>query len=74
MGNSTLNLRQLATALQQARARYPDQGVVIKADANLPYQNLAEVLSACDEAGLANVRLPVRSRAGGDANSSPSSP
>ena len=26
------------------------------------YQDLADVLSACDEAGIRNVRLPVRSR------------
>jgi biopolymer transport protein ExbD len=28
----------------------------------LAYQDLADVLSACDEAGIKNVRLPVRSR------------
>ena len=28
----------------------------------LAYQDLADVLSACDEAGIRNVRLPVRSR------------
>ena len=43
-------------------ASYANQGVVIRGDASLAYQDLADVLSACDEAGIRNVRLPVRSR------------
>ena len=43
-------------------SRYVNQGVVIRGDASLAYQDLADVLSACDEAGIRNVRLPVRSR------------
>ena len=35
---------------------------MIRGDASLTYQDLADVLSACDEAGIRNVRLPVRSR------------
>ena len=35
---------------------------MIRGDASLAYQDLADVLSACDEAGIRNVRLPVRSR------------
>ena len=48
--------------LREARDRYANQGVVIRGDASLAYQDLADVLSACDEAGIRNVRLPVRSR------------
>ena len=36
--------------------------MVIRGDASLNYQDLADVLSACDDAGIRNVRLPVRSR------------
>ena len=39
-----------------------NQGVVIRGDASLAYQDLADVLAACDVAGIRNVRLPVRSR------------
>ncbi len=42
--------------------KYINQGVVIRGDASLAYQDLADVLSACDEAGIRNVRLPVRTR------------
>jgi biopolymer transport protein ExbD len=60
---SSYNLDQLIARLREAKSRYANQGVVIRADASLPYQDLADVLSACDETEIRNVRLPVRSRA-----------
>ncbi|MDE2506412.1 MAG: biopolymer transporter ExbD [Planctomycetota bacterium] len=65
------NLESLTGALVEARTRFPDQGVLIRGDAALPYQHLADVLSACDAAGIRNVRLPVRAR---EADAKPSSP
>lgn len=62
---STYNLDQLLARLREAKRHYTNQGVVIRADASLPYQDLADVLSACDVAEISNVRLPVRSRDGG---------
>jgi len=62
VGESTYDLDRLVTLLREARGRYINQGFVIRGDASLTYQDLAEVLSACDEAGIRNVRLPVRSR------------
>jgi biopolymer transport protein ExbD len=62
VGESTYDLDRLVTLLRQARGRYVNQGVVIRGDASLSYQDLADVLSACDEAGIRNVRLPVRAR------------
>ncbi len=59
---TTYNLDQLVGRLREARNRYVNQGVVIRGDAFLSYQDLADVLSACDLAGIRNVRLPVRSR------------
>ena len=56
------DLNELVTRLRAAREQYANQGVVIRGDAALPYQDLADVLSACDEAGIRNVRLPVHSR------------
>src|SRR5262245_23045051 len=58
----TYNLDQLVTILREAQARYRNQGVVIRGEATLSYQDVADVLSACDEAGIRNVRLPVRAR------------
>jgi biopolymer transport protein ExbD len=62
VGESTYDLDGLVKMLREAKGRYVNQGVVIRADASLVYQDLADVLSACDEAGIRNVRLPVRSR------------
>jgi biopolymer transport protein ExbD len=66
VGEKTYDLDELVVLLREARGRYVNQGVVIRGDAGLAYQDLADVLSACDEAGIRNVRLPVRSRAGRD--------
>jgi biopolymer transport protein ExbD len=62
IGETTYDLGSLSALLRQARARYADQGVVIRGDARLNYQDLADVLSTCDTAGIRNVRLPVRPR------------
>jgi biopolymer transport protein ExbD len=63
VGEKTYDLDGLVALLREARGRYVNQGVVIRGDAKLTYQDLADVLSVCDEAGIRNVRLPVRSRA-----------
>ena len=62
VGRENHDLSSLERLLRQAHARYADQGVVIRGDATLAYQDLADVLSACDAAGIQNVRLPVRTR------------
>ena len=62
IGEANYDLTSLAATLREARERYADQGVVIRGDARLNYQDLADVLSACDGAGIRNVRLPVRPR------------
>lgn len=69
VGNTTHELPALAKILQGARERFEDQGVVIRGDSALNYQDLADVLSVCDRAGIHNVRLPVRPR--GDEPASP---
>ncbi len=62
LGDRTLDLAGLTSALIDARKRYSEQGVLIRGDGKLAYQDLADVLSACDSAGIRNVRLPVRPR------------
>jgi biopolymer transport protein ExbD len=62
VGEKTYDLDGLVALLREARGRYVNQGVVIRGEASLTYQDLADVLSACDEAGIRNVRLPVRTR------------
>ena len=60
VGEKTLDLAGLVEVLKAAKARYADQGVMIRGDGKLDYQHLADVLSACESAGIASVRLPVR--------------
>lgn len=62
VSETTYNLDQLGSFLQTARERFANQGVLIRGEATLAYQDLADVLSVCDAAGIRNVRLPVRSR------------
>jgi biopolymer transport protein ExbD len=62
VGGETLGLGDLTALLAEARARYADQGVLIRGDASLSYQDLADVLAACESAGIRSVRLPVRPR------------
>ena len=62
VGDRTYDLDGLADLLRRARARYANQGVMVRGGASLAYQDLADVLSICDAAGIRNVRLPVRSR------------
>ncbi len=65
VASKTYDLAGLGTYLGSARRSYTDQGVVIRGDATLNYQDLADVLSVCDSAGIQNVRLPVRPRVQG---------
>ena len=62
VNDATYDLASLTTLLRDARERYADQGVLVRGDATLNYQHLADVLSACDDAGIRNVRLPVHPR------------
>lgn len=62
IGETTHDLAGLRGVLGEAARRFANQGVVIRGEATLAYQDLADVLSVCDAAGIRNVRLPVRSR------------
>jgi biopolymer transport protein ExbD len=62
VGETDYDLSGLTKMLREVRARYADQGVLIRGDKSLNYQDLADVLGACESAGIRNVRLPVRPR------------
>lgn len=62
VGATSHDLESLTDLLRAARDRYPDQGVLVRGDASLSYQDVADVLAACETAGIRNVRLPVRPR------------
>ena len=62
VGAEEYDLEALRELLEQARANYDEQGVQIRGDATLSFQDLADVLSVCDAAGIQNVSLLVRPR------------
>ena len=63
MSGVEYDLAGLTTVLKGAKARYAEQGVLVRGDAKKSYQDVADVLAACEAAGIQNVRLPVRPRA-----------
>lgn len=65
------DLPGLRGVLENAHARYAEQAVQIRGDGTLDYQHLADVLSVCDEAGIASVRLRVQPRPQEPAASNP---
>jgi biopolymer transport protein ExbD len=62
VGAEQYDLEALLELLEEARAAYEDQGVQVRGDATLRFQDLADVLSACDAAGIRQVSLLVRPR------------
>jgi biopolymer transport protein ExbD len=63
VGAEQYDLQALLELLEEARTAYEDQGVQVRGDASLSFQDLADVLSACDAAGIRQVSLLVRPRA-----------
>jgi biopolymer transport protein ExbD len=64
-GQITLNgkprkINELETDLAAAKKNYADQAVLIRGEAEGRYQNVVDVLAACDRAKINSVSLPVR--------------
>ena len=55
-----VTLQQLTTRLAAARGEYQDLGVLVRGDAEGPFQNVASVLSACRQAGISDMGISVR--------------
>jgi biopolymer transport protein ExbD len=53
-------LAELEADLVKAKKNYADQAVLIRGDGQGPYQNVVDVLAACDRAKINVVSLPVR--------------
>lgn len=60
VGEELYDLPGLDAMLREAREAYPEQGVQIRGDAALDFQDLADVLAVCDAADIRNVDLVVR--------------
>ena len=55
-----VTLDELQAALQAAHAEYEDLGVLVRGDAEGPFQNVASVLGACRQAGIREMGISVR--------------
>ena len=55
-----LSLEEVVNRLRDARETYPDQTVVIRGDGRVAYQRVAEVMSACEAAGISHLAVSVR--------------
>jgi len=55
-----VSLDQLTNELKAARGEYQDLGVLVRGDADGTFQNVASVLNACRQAGVAEMGISVR--------------
>jgi len=54
-----VTLALLEQELTRARQQYPKLGVVVRGDANSPYQNIATVLATCRKADISDLNIRV---------------
>ncbi len=59
LDSRTVTNEDLTEQLQADIQRRPDLGVVVRSDASGPFQNVAQVLSACQSAGVQRVAVAV---------------
>ncbi len=55
-----VTLEQLTAELAAARAEYADLGVIVRGDAEGPFQHVASALNACRQAGVSDMGISVR--------------
>jgi biopolymer transport protein ExbD len=60
LDRQTVTLDELRTRLMAARGQYKDLGVLVRGDAAGAFQNVAQVLNACKQAGINELAISVR--------------
>ncbi|MBL8851340.1 MAG: biopolymer transporter ExbD, partial [Planctomycetaceae bacterium] len=60
LGKQPRTADELETELRAAVARYADQAVMIRGEAEGPYQHVMTALNICHQAGISNLRLANR--------------
>jgi biopolymer transport protein ExbD len=60
MDRQIVTLDQLVSRLAAARQEYAGLGVLVRGDAEGPFQNVASVLGACRRAGISDLGISVR--------------
>jgi biopolymer transport protein ExbD len=60
LDRQTVTLDELRVKLSAARGQYKDLGVLVRGDAIGAFQNVAQVLNACKQAGINELAISVR--------------
>jgi biopolymer transport protein ExbD len=60
LDRQAVTLQQLTVELVAARGQYAQLGVIVRGDAEGPFQNVASVLGACRTAGISEMGISVR--------------
>ncbi|MCU0879086.1 MAG: biopolymer transporter ExbD [Pirellulaceae bacterium] len=60
LNKQPVTIEQLTTELADAQQNFAELGVVIRADADGPFQHVAAVLAACRQAGVTDTGISVR--------------
>ncbi len=55
-----MTLEDLTQELRARAAQHPEIGVLVRGDADGPFQHVASVLSACREAGVRDLGISVQ--------------
>jgi biopolymer transport protein ExbD len=61
LDRQTVTLAELTSRLTRARVEYPRLGVLVRGDGSTPLQQVANVLAACKQSGIAEMAISVRS-------------
>ncbi|MCA8987115.1 MAG: biopolymer transporter ExbD [Planctomycetaceae bacterium] len=60
LGDQLITLQELEVELKVAKARYAEQAVVVRGDAEGRYQSIMDVLAVCHRVGVTNLSLANR--------------
>ena len=60
LDRDSVTLEQLIQRLSNARSQYMGLGVLVRGDAGVRYQRVADVLAACRQAGIAELGIAVK--------------
>ena len=60
LDREVVTLDQLTARLADARQQYSDLGVLVRGDGSGPFQNVADVLNACKQAGINELAISVK--------------
>ena len=65
LGTREVSVQELSDELKRAQANYPRQIVIVRGDAEGPYQNVMTVLGICRQANINAIQLANRVERGG---------